>query len=158
MCSSDLIDPGMGQIFETPGKQPFSFDPQHDPPNWLRLHLSNDRAAVEIECDPQSWAKGYLIQLWSDQAEFSTALELPIRKITVPFKEFGLRTKIRATVLNFTSDMLVRSDALGTPHVIRARELAASALETKSVTRDQLIALKPGETLEFGPNLRWVKK
>jgi serine/threonine protein kinase len=139
-----------------------------EPPRWLRLRLSKDRSDVILECDASYGTLGVVVQVKPEntflKASFTDSLEAPAKsllsecKITVPFKAFGASNILRLLHLNFTSASLLPADAFGKGNWAQAKRLSASALETSVLTRDQLIALKRGESLEFGLNRNWVKK
>jgi hypothetical protein len=139
-----------------------------EPPRWLRLRLSKDRSDVILECDAPYGMLGLVVQVKPEnvftEADFATSVEAPAKsflsecKLTVPFKAFGSSNILRLLRLNFTSASLLPTDAFGKGTWAQAKRLSASALETTQITRDQLIGLKRGEFLEFGPNLKWVKK
>jgi serine/threonine protein kinase len=139
-----------------------------EPPKFLRLRLSPDRSNVILECDPQYGMSGLVVQVKPEnvfnEAVFTDSVEAPVKetlsdcKITVPFNKFGETNTLRLLRLNFTSDSLLISDSFGKGEWAQSKKISASALETTQITRDQLIGLKRGENLEFGANLKWVKK
>jgi serine/threonine protein kinase len=146
----------------------FDLKPLDNPPRWLRLRLSQDRSAVILECDPQYGMSGVVVQVKPEnvftEAVFTDSVEAPAKeylsdcKMTVPFKKFGETNTVRVLRLGFSSDSLLIQDRWGKGEWAQAQKLSASALETTAITRDQLIGLRRGENLEFGPNLKWVKK
>jgi serine/threonine protein kinase len=146
----------------------FNLESSDDPPHWLRLHLSQDRSGVILECDPQYEILGLVVQVRPEnvftEAVFTDSVEAPVKevlsdcKITVSFKKFGETNTLRLLRLGFSSHSLLAEDSFGKGEWAQAKKLTANALETTPITRDQLIGLKRGETLEFGPNLKWVKK
>jgi hypothetical protein len=134
------------------------------PVTWLRLSLSSDRSAVILECDPQAGMVGMVVQVKSERVVFNDGLEAPEKDflsrcdMTVPFKEFGSRNTVRVLRLGFHSESLLGQSLWNKGEWVQASTLSASALETDTITRDQLIGLRRGERLEFGANLKWVKK
>jgi serine/threonine protein kinase len=143
------------------------FNPEalyEEPPNWLRVSLSPDRSGVMLGCDPKFWAFGLVLQVKSEKGVFTDSVEAPAKeylsdcKMTVPFKQFGKTNTLRLLRLGFSSNSLLLQDRWGKGEWAQAKKLLASALETTTISRDQLIALKRGESLEFGLSLKWVKK
>jgi serine/threonine protein kinase len=143
------------------------FNPEalyEEPPNWLRVSLSQDRSGVMLECDPKFWALGFVVQVFSDLAVFTKSVEAPAKqtlsdcKLTVPFKQFAATNTLRLLRLGFSSASLIKSDTWGKGEWVQAQKISASAIETTPITHQDLIGLRRGESLEFGPSLKWVKK
>jgi serine/threonine protein kinase len=164
-CSMPTVDVFVSVASLEPvlAQRPLKLEAKYDPPKWLRLRLSNDRSTVMVEFEKLNWARGYLFELdrfgLHDPTPFMTTVAFPTYSVMVPFKAFESTNFIRLMALDFDSVSLVHVDQFGKSNGgANAKDLAASALETTALTRDQLIALKRGESLEFGPNLKWVKK
>jgi serine/threonine protein kinase len=164
-CSVPTVDVFVSVASLEPvlAQRPLKLEVKYDPPQWLRLRLSDDRTTVIVEFEKLNWARGYLFELdrfgMHDPTPFMTTVAFPTYSVMVSFKTFESTNFIRLMALDFDSVSLVHVNPFGKSNGgADAKDLAASALETTALTRDQLIALKRGESLEFGPNLKWVKK
>lgn len=132
------------------------FAPSLEPPSAIRLRLTDDGSKVVIESEPLAWAKGYVVQITSEQGSFVGTIEQPTNNFIVPLKKFGARTNLRMTALNFNSNVLTRKGLFQRFDLTAARPLSASALETGPLSRNLLIGLKDDETLEFSRAFKWV--